>query len=922
MKFRERLKQESLLLAQYFFVVIVFVSLISITIFFAKRIVNSNLDHHGEEVIVLSAETFTAYLMAHQIAFENVAYAIEDMYALGGSTRALQHEITRASVHLLERDDGIYSGFLYIYGFIGDEFIRAFNTVTNIGFDLKAGPWYTGALESGGETYFSDPYICPQTGQYIISLSKQLMDNQGEAFGVLSFDIRFSALSDFVKQIPYMEAGYGTLLDTHLRVMAFSDESIIGTELKELYDQYGEQSSVADILSSGNELNAYRSKSFTGIDSVFFSRKLFNGWHLYLGIPVQDFYQDAANMQIILTVTGSIFMMLLCGIMTSLHIARKRSDEASRLKSSFLANMSHEIRTPMNSIIGMSELLLNSRLGERDKKFVNDIHVSANSLLSIINDILDMSKIEAGKFELSPVNYHFRELVDDVVSMFMFVAKNKGLEFIYTSVGELPEILFGDDIRLRQVLTNICGNAVKFTENGSINFKVTTEEDTISFEIRDTGIGIRQDELPQIFRLFMQSTNEKSRKTSGTGLGLPISKTFVDMMDGDISVKSDYGKGSVFTVTIPLVPGDPEEVKRSEDYFGSFKIRAQDAKVLVVDDNEYNLTVAVGLLELFGIEAQTASSGIEAILLAKESIFDLIFMDHMMPEMDGIEATAKIRKLSERHRKMKIVALTANAITGAREMFMENGFDGFVSKPIDMHALSNILVECLPPEKVTHIIESDAENEETESEKARNAFIESLSGVSELNAEVGLLLVADHIEMYSSNLKLFHEKLSTDCDKMEAFIQAGDLSGFSISVHAMKSALASVGATNLSALALKLETASKGGDGDFCKEQFPPFLERLITLYKQLSLVYSDETAAREKKIGSSELIRENIDSAINAIESFDSDEGIRILTDLSAYCFGEDICVLLENAITALRQYSYNEARAILQKASSSRIW
>ena len=480
--------------------------------------------------------------------------------------------------------------------------------------------------------------------------------------------------------------------------------------------------------------------------------------------------------------------------MTFMHIARKRSDEASRLKSSFLANMSHEIRTPMNAIIGMSELLLNSKLAERDKKFASDIHMSANSLLAIINDILDMSKIEAGKFELSPVHYDFRELMDDVVSMFMFVAKNKGLEFIFASEGEMPKFLYGDDIRLRQVLTNICGNAVKFTETGSIRFKVTTKEDSIVFEIKDTGIGIRQDDLPNIFHVFEQSTAEKSRKTTGTGLGLPISKAFIDMMSGYIRVASEYGKGSIFTITIPLVAGNAKEIKRTEDFCGTFSISAPEAKVLVVDDNVYNLIVAVGLLELFEINAETAQSGKEAIEKVHSNEYDLVFMDHMMPEMDGIETTDFIRKSGEKYKKLKIVALTANAIQGAKEMFMESGFDGFVSKPIEIPALTTMLAECLPPEKVTHKTECVLNTKKPENTQEQDAFFQALGHAPEINAETGLLMVGGHKDMYRKNLKLFHGKLNTDCEKMNAFMQAGDLSGFAIAVHAMKSVLASVGA--------------------------------------------------------------------------------------------------------------------------------
>jgi signal transduction histidine kinase/DNA-binding response OmpR family regulator len=912
---RERIKQESPLLAQYFIVVIIFASMITISSFFSLRIVKKNLILHGEELIMFSAETLTAYLRAHQIAFESVAYAIEDIYSHDADIDSIKHEVSKATVHLIAREDSIYSGFISIYGFIGSDFIQALNTTHYELADMTTRPWYIGAYGNNGETFFSDPYYCYQSNDLIISLSKVLLDVNNVPFGVLSFDIEFTAFSDYVSQIRFMDSGYGALLDSHLRIMAHTEELLIGSRLDELYNQHGGYAQILDTLRMGNELSAYRIVSYNGVDSIFFSRVIFNGWHIFLGIPIHDFYQDADTMQLILLVTGIVSMILLCGIMTFMYAARKRSDEASRLKSSFLANMSHEIRTPMNSIIGISELLMNSHLAERDKKFVNDIHVSANSLLSIINDILDMSKIEAGKYELNPVHYDFLELVDDVVSMFMFVAKNKGIEFIFSNVGEMPVIVYGDDIRLRQVLTNICGNAVKFTESGSIWFNVTTIDDKIKFEVKDTGIGIRQDELPNIFRVFEQSTNEKSRRTTGTGLGLPISKAFIDMMSGKIDVESEYGKGSVFTVTIPLVLGDPTEIKRSEDYYDSFGIIAIGANVLVVDDNEYNLRVAVGLLELFGIDAHTASSGKEAIEMVSQSEYDLVFMDHMMPEMDGIEATAMIRKLGEEYKNLKIIALSANAIQGAREMFLHNGFDGFVSKPIEIHSLIKTLIECLPSEKVEHIPEYNPDTSITDKIGDLDAFIESLNNVSEINVEVGLFHVDNHKEMYRGNLKFFYNKLITDCDKLSASLKSRDLSEFSIIVHGTKSALASIGATSLSAMALKLETASNNNDIEYCAEQFPHFLKRLTALYQQLEDVFSDDTVVTEKEIGNSQHIRNSVENAKKATDIYDNDAAIEIICELQAYDFGNDTGVLLEDALTALKHYKYNEAKEILSK-------
>ena len=917
MKLIERLKRESQLLAQYFLVVVVFASMITISSYFSLRIVNGNLDHHGDEIIALSAETFTAYLRAQQIAFENVAYSVQDIYSRDPDIDAIRQELRRSSLHLMEREDGIYSGFLYIYGLVGTDFIQAFDRISTDGVDMEIRPWFTGAYENIGEIHFTDPYLCYQTGELIISISKVLQDGNGFDFGVLSFDISFSALSDFVTQIQFIEAGYGTLLDTKLRVMVHSDDSVIGTNLQDLYAQNNGDASILDILALGEELNAYRSKSFNGVDSVFFSSQLFNGWHLFLGIPIDAFYEDAHKMQLILSVTGFLSMLLLCAVLTFLHIGRQRADEASQQKSSFLANMSHEIRTPMNSIIGMSELLLNSRLAERDKKFVKDIHISATSLLDIINDILDLSKIEAGKFELSPVNYNLRELVSDVVSMFMFVAKSKGLEFIFDKEGEMPDVLFGDDIRLRQVLTNIIGNAVKFTNTGTIKLKVITKKDVLVFEVKDTGIGIRKEDFQTIFQLFKQSQTDKSRRHTGTGLGLPISKTFVEMMGGDISINSEYGKGSVFSISIPIVLGDPSKIDEGWASTKSLSLKASRANVLVVDDNEYNIKVAIGLLELFEIYADTALSGAQAIKMVQNKDYDLVFMDHMMPDMDGIEATAEIRKLGAKYRKLKIAALTANAIQGAKEMFLENGFDGYISKPIEIPALTKILLELLPPEKITHENMQEQETDTEKSIKDKDIFLNLLDGIPDINSEVGLLLVGGRKDMYNSNLKLFYEKLQQDCDNMSASIQNDDLKTFSISVHGMKSALASIGASGLSVMALKLETASKSNDAEYCAVQFPYFLERLQMLHQHLAKIYRYEVIEIEKSQGNIEYLRNSTEKALEAVLAFDNDSAIKILEGLSVYEFNDNLDILTKNALTALKSYAYSEAEAALREIS-----
>ena len=402
--------------------------------------------------------------------------------------------------------------------------------------------------------------------------------------------------------------------------------------------------------------------------------------------------------------------------------AMEESERANKAKSAFLANMSHEIRTPINAILGMNEMVEREAQNEDVKGYAANIESAGNSLLSLINDILDFSKIESGKMEIIPVEYHLLSLLRDTYNTVIIRANSKNLELKIENNSKIPGVLFGDEVRIRQILNNLLTNGIKYTQSGYVKLRIDYEpvdEENINLllEVSDTGSGIKKEDMEHLFDDFRRVNEKKNRNIEGTGLGLSIVKSYVGLMHGTISVQSEVGTGSTFTVSIPqkIVDRTPlenvnEKIKENVKVAkkNTSKIYAPEARVLSVDDVKVNREVVAKLLKRTGVIVDSAESGKEALEYVKNNKYDLILMDHMMPEMDGVE-TFKLIRETNGHPNIKtpVVVLTANAIQGASDEYLKEGFDDYLSKPVKGNALEEMLIKYLPKNMVEIVSEDE-----------------------------------------------------------------------------------------------------------------------------------------------------------------------------------------------------------------------
>lgn len=721
------------------------------------------------------------------------------------------------------------------------------------GWKVEEREWYKSTMDSENGFSISEPYYDDQTGNYCITMSDKVYGKTGEYIGIVAIDIYMDKIISIFGD-SYSDQEYVFLVDRNgdiinhpnpgYQMSKNSMTNISGTPYNKTFKNLDdEMHTLRDYDGKLKCCKVYLDKT-TGLYVVL----VWNYWNIY---SFQIIYTIVYAV-LILTIIVSVIILINKVIHSQADMNEKLAESAraatvaGKAKSDFLAQMSHEIRTPINAVIGMDEMILNEAENPEIKEYANDIKSASHTLLTIINGILDFSKIESGKMEIIPVKYDTAKMITDIVNMIDDRASKKGLEFVLDIDPSIPKKLFGDDVRIKQVIVNLLTNAVKYTEKGRVTLTVkekasTDNECELFVEVRDTGIGIKKEEMDKLFQSFQRLDEKKNRNIEGTGLGMSIVDGILKLMDSRLNVESKYGEGSAFSFSFiqkiedstpmgeyqkhMILEGDDTERKQ---------LKILKADILVVDDNEMNLKVARGLMKRINVVPVLASSGREAIELLKKDRYDIILMDHMMPDLDGIETLRIIKEDSLIDDNTAVIALTANAIQGAKEMYISEGFKDYLSKPIDPVEFENILVKYLPEDCFTYeesAHETDKENsveDETmiknEPKEKDNSILFEKLRLEGFNVENALEYCMNDEEFYKELLITYANSEPEKREAITEYYNTENWKDYQVQVHALKSSSKTIGLDKLSDMALEQENAAGENDEKTIFEGYKPMI--------------------------------------------------------------------------------------------------
>lgn len=620
-----------------------------------------------------------------------------------------------------------------------------------------------------------------------------------------------------------------------------------------------------------------------------------------------------------------------------LEEAISAAEKAESARDIFLTNMSHELRTPINTILGLNELILRESQEEAIKEYALDIRQAGNVLLTLVSDILDFTKLEAGQMELMDGIYDISSLLNDLINGISIQLRKKKLDLELDIAQDIPHKLSGDEIHLRQILGNLLSNAVKYTDRGKVTLhlgwkKVSEDEITIDFTVKDTGVGIKEKNISKLFGVFQRMHTITRNQDDRTGLGLAISNRLVDMMGGKLEVQSTPGKGSTFSFSInqKVVDKTPlgdfekqynESLHSTKNY--KQKFIAPMGRILVVDDNAMNLAVAQGLLKETRLQVDVSSSGAECLELLKRKTYHVICLDHMMPEMDGVETLHAIRALENNpSADTPVIALTANAVAGAREFYLKEGFQDYLTKPIDADKFESMLIEYLPDNVVYLTQEQNASGESGEENEAEITIMESkLSGVG-FNVRNGLKYMGNDLALYGKVLQDFHLILKEKEDALKDFLKKRDMPGYAIIVHSLKGNARNVGADDLADEAFELEKMSKAGQLEDVEVRSPILFNLMKNMRKDLKVYLDSENKGDKESADSKEETKLKISDddwkqalreLAGRLDDFDGESVNEKLKELKRFDRPEADKKMLRLCEKAVKDYAYDIALEVV---------
>jgi len=697
------------LYVQLLFTVSAFLLMVVLSYNFMGKIMRANLACDVGNVFDSVENQIKYDLMEPQTMLFDYAKTLHGMIQYGDNAGRLQDYTADISNHIRLKEKGRLSG---LYGYIekipdGPVFLNGLDMEAPDDYSPVDRPWYTAAIAAGGEIAETLPYKDMVTGENILTYSCSIYDDEGSYLGVVCIDVEIDYIGKKIVNSAFTKYGYGILVSQDLTILTHSNPDFVGMKM---YDPAVPISIYAGEMVEKGIISEAPMINWKGEKSIIFTRKLPNGWYLTILTIKNIYYKILTDMALILSILGFLLAAVLIFVLIRVDAAREKSDMESRHKSAFLANMSHEMRTPMNAIIGMTSIGKTASDLERKDYCFKKIEDASNHLLGVINDILDISKIEANKFEISLEEFSFEKMLRQVVNVVSFRVEEKQQKFSVHIDRAIPKTMIGDDQRLAQVITNLLGNSLKFTPvQGSISLtaRFMGEENglcTIKILVNDTGIGISREQQAKLFRSFQQADVGTTRKYGGTGLGLAISKRIVEMMGGRIWIESEPGKGSTFGFTIQARRGNGKELEPLLK-----DINRGNVRIMAVDDDPDILAYFSELMQALGLSCDTAGGGDEALaLVQRNGPYHIYFVDWKMMGMSGIQLAAELKKRGSAN--SVVIMISAAEWTAIADEAKKAGVDKFLSKPLFQSSIAEIINECLCKS------ENQADNEQADIE--------------------------------------------------------------------------------------------------------------------------------------------------------------------------------------------------------------